>query len=205
MIFNCGESLDYKAMAKFFKGLALCGAWSCFDEFDRIKIDVLSVIAQQIQTIQRSISQKLQKIIFDGTEISIDPSCAIFFTMNHFTRGWNESSSNYGGRVADLPDNLKVLFRPVAMVSPDLEMIVQTLLFAAGFVEAKALAEKIVVAYRLCDEQLSSQSHYDFGMRALKATVRSSSTLKLKFPDEDENCLLFKALSDQNIPKVRLI
>ncbi|RYE99535.1 MAG: hypothetical protein EOO41_00925, partial [Methanobacteriota archaeon] len=78
---------------------------------------------------------------------------------------------------SQLPDNLKALFRPVAMVAPDASLIAQVILITQGFRAAERIASHITSLFKACNEQLSRQAHYDFGLRALKSVLLTAGQL----------------------------
>eukprot|EP00304_Pavlova_gyrans_P007309 CAMPEP_0206033414 /NCGR_PEP_ID=MMETSP1466-20131121/638_1 /ASSEMBLY_ACC=CAM_ASM_001126 /TAXON_ID=44452 /ORGANISM="Pavlova gyrans, Strain CCMP608" /LENGTH=2403 /DNA_ID=CAMNT_0053407607 /DNA_START=23 /DNA_END=7231 /DNA_ORIENTATION=+ len=106
----------------------------------------------------------------------------------------------YAGRT-ELPENLKALFRPCAMVVPDFGNIAEISLNAEGFLEAKELGHKFVTLFALCKELLSKQHHYDWGLRAMKGILRIAGGLKRAEPDKSEHQILMRALRDVNLPK----
>ena len=187
------QGIDVKSMGRIFVGLVKCGAWGCFDEFNRLEEAVLSAVSMQIQAIQNSlknhrtscellgkevtthlVTQSLchsctQKLVWYFAhwflklllpflsvsvslslclclclcvcQVELDPNSGVFITLNPAGKG-------YGGR-QKLPDNLKQLFRPVAMSRPDNELIAEVILYSEGFKDGEILGRKLVAIFNL--------------------------------------------------------
>jgi dynein cytoplasmic 1 heavy chain len=185
LVFNCDENFDFNAMGRIFIGLCQCGAWGCFDEFNRLEERILSAVSQQIQTIQMGLREDEKEIELLNRHVALNPQMGIFVTMN----------PGYAGR-SNLPDNLKQLFRGIAMMKADRRLIAEVMLFSQGFRTAEHLSGKIGLLFSLCADQLSRQAHYDWGLRALKSVLRSAGTLKRKELSGESQPDSFSALGD---------
>ena len=171
LVFCCDDTFDFQAMGRIFLGICQVGAWGCFDEFNRLEERILSAVSQQVQNIQLGLKRLAENgdshVELTGRQFQVDANTGLFITMN----------PGYAGR-SNLPDNLKKLFRSVAMSKPDKELIAEVMLYSQGFKQAKILAKQAVPFFNSCAVRLSKQAHYDFGLRALKSVLVSSGGLK---------------------------
>eukprot|EP00960_Hanusia_phi_P043076 755854-Hanusia_phi.AAC.6 len=190
-VFNCAPEMDYKSMGDIWKGLGASGAWGCFDEFNRLIAEVLSVCSTQYKSVLDAIVAQRKTFVLEGAELKLDPTCGAYITMN----------PGYLGRTP-LPESLKALFRPVTVVVPDFALIAENMLMAEGFTQAKLLAVKFINLYTLCKDLLSKAMHYDWGLRAIKSVLRVAGDFKRNEPEKSEITLLFRSLRDFNLPKI---
>lgn len=193
VVTNCTDQQSYLDCAKIFKGLCMGGLWGCFDEFNRIRLPVLSVVAQQVLSILNAKKSGVTQFQFPGDPqmVNLIACCGFFITMN----------PGYAGR-QELPENLKALFRGVAMMVPDFQMIIKVKLCSVGYEQFEMLSQKFFVLYNTSKEQLSAQKHYDWGLRNILAVLRTAGATKRDNLSSSESFLLYRTLREMNLSKM---
>ena len=171
-VFNCAPEMDYRSLGDIWKGLGASGAWGCFDEFNRLIAEVLSVCSTQYKCILDSLVGNRPTFVLDGAELTLNRSVGAYITMN----------PGYLGRTP-LPESLKALFRPVTVVVPDFALICENMLMSEGYTQARLLGVKFINLYTLCGDLLSKAKHYDWGLRAIKSVLRVAGDFKRNEPE----------------------
>ncbi|XP_076646917.1 dynein cytoplasmic heavy chain beethoven [Halictus rubicundus] len=190
LVFNCDEGMDASSMRRILGGLAQAGAWGCFDEFNRLEEETLSAVAMLVRPLQEAVRDGASEVLLADQKVNLDPHCCVFITMN-------PAGIEYGGR-RKLPDSLARLFRPIGMAHPDRSDIVKALLECAGFLDASTLAKQLVETLDIAEILLSSQPHYDWGLRALRS-VLDAIPAKTEL---DETSRLVAAIRASTLPKL---
>jgi len=190
-VINAAPEMDYVSIGNIFKGLSASGSWGCFDEFNRLVPEVLSVCTVQFKSVCDAIRAKAKRFVLQGDEINLDPAVGCFITMN----------PGYLGR-SELPEGLKALFRPITVMVPDFQLIIENMFMGEGFTEAPALGLKFATLYALNKDLLSQSKKYDWGMRAIKSVLVVAGSFKRADPSLSEQAVLMRSLRDTNVAKI---
>jgi len=190
-VINAAPEMDYLTLGNIYKGLSASGSWGCFDEFNRLVPEVLSVCTVQFKAVCDAVKAKAKRFLLQGDEINLDPSVGCFITMN----------PGYLGR-SELPEGLKALFRPITVMVPDFQLIIENMFMGEGFSESKALGLKFATLYSLNKDLLSASKKYDWGMRAIKSVLVVAGGFKRADPELSEQAVLMRSLRDTNVAKI---
>ena len=191
VVFCCDERFDLSSLGRIITGLCRIGAWGCFDEFNRLTDNILSAVCQLLSCVQDALRCHQTFLKFLGRTISLDRRTAIFITMN----------PSYAGR-RELPNNLKKLFRNVAMIRPDHKKIIEICLYSQGFQNAEDMANRLITLFDMCNSFFTTQRHYDFGLRTIKSVLRIAHRLKFADYYKDEREIIFDAIMHSVAPKL---
>ncbi|KAK2963281.1 putative Dynein axonemal heavy chain 1 [Blattamonas nauphoetae] len=188
-IFTCTSNISLNIVLQFLRGYACSGCWCLLDEINLLEAASLSVIAQQIQEIQYAIASKQTRLVFQTDELSIIPSGLLMLSYDYINTKLSPSLDQYfsssSNKASDfttfepsshsIPDNLKSVYRPYALVEPDVSYIMESLLMLAGFTTAPQLAQLLVSLFSFSKLMVNkTETDSDFGIRLLKQVVQAA-------------------------------
>ncbi len=182
----CSELLDVRMLGQIFLGLAIAGVWATFIEFDNLKPEVHSVVQTVLTQIREALLRKEEKVSLMSQEVFLSQTVCLCATLRLDSHAKKQ-----------LPVSLTSLFRPVSMMSPDLEFIALTMLQAQGFEKSKLFSAQLVSLFKISKESLLHSATYDFGIRTLKSVILEMREVKRNNPHASELKSLLRALQNQ--------
>ena len=195
---NCTNQYRLTDIEHLFKGLCHGSVWGCFQGFDRMALPVLNAVAQLVLTLTTAMRNKSTSLAFPGEVELVPLGTHIGYKISNMTTMKRGCLSKQ-----DLPHSLTSMFRKLAFMVPDKELIVRAWLCAGGYINYTELGKKIVALYRICEVQLSKRQHYDFGLRnilsVLKIMSKSRGDREGNRVAEYDDILIMKTLRCGNI------
>lgn len=187
VVLFCSSQTQYKLTNNILKGIVQSGAWLCLDNLHEARMEMLSVLMQQILTVHIAVKSRVEKFNFEGTDMKLNPSCCFFATMK--------------SQPSKVPNNLKTLFRIVAMIQPDYKIITEVTLLTYGVKDSKNLANKILYFLRVLSKQLV-EDEFVFNLCDLNEILNQVRFYLQGSVGFMEDQLVLSALKDVVLPRI---
>ena len=165
LVLNCSDAVTPALTGRIIKGVAASAVAICFDDFNRMSMSVVSVVAQQLGVIrQATIEAVKEEFLFEGEKIRINETSYVFLTMN--TMVFEKHT---------VPVSFKTLFRDITLTHPNYGTICEAVLTASGFYYSHEMAKLITSTYDHCAEVFCTDSTHDWSLRPMKAVFRTAA------------------------------
>ena len=189
---NCNTQQNLSQITALLKGTIQAGTWIILDNFQNLDDSVMSVVGEHFHTLFTAKVAGFKKFNFDGCDMPLNPRSNCFLTT------WYKSHQE-----SVIPDNIRGFFRPIALLRNNVAFILEATLLSQGFLNSKALTEKILTLLRVTKEQLasSSRSYMPIDGRSLVSISNITLALKGRENDMTEDQIVLSAIQ-RVIPKM---
>jgi hypothetical protein len=190
---DCGEQTEHSTVSDWVTGMAASGTWALFKHVEKLSAPVLAVMAGAVGTVYEELRSGMSEAKVQGLSIPMVNTFACLMTYSPTSAA------------ASLPDSLRPFFRVTLMTTPDLAAIAEVLMVSQGFGDARALARKLVLFYKLAGNLLGSEEH-DWGVRTLRRVLefvgQRRLAAKLQGVAINETAALCNSLDQYNLARM---
>ncbi|XP_053397319.1 dynein axonemal heavy chain 5-like isoform X6 [Mercenaria mercenaria] len=175
-VFQCSEQTDPTSLAKIIQGTAMDGCWCCFDESQALDRIAMAVMFEHLEAVTFALKARHAfATLTDGQEIPIKRSTAVHMTIN---------LSDTTPISTQLANDIRLLFRPVSVIKPDMGMIMRAKSAALGFKAPVVLGSRLKVLSELAKDQLPAQIQHHFSVEALVGVLKKAMMKRKYIRDE---------------------